>query len=332
VARFECIGELSNLEEAISLYLHAASALISPIRTRFRASQKWISCARRICHRSLLHAYSTAISLLPELAWIGLSLTHRYNELMRAADVVWEAAAAALDSGLPEIAVKWLEQGRSIVWGELFQLRGSYEELSSAHPAHARRLRGLSVALDHASATREKSLSALLEQTPSIAHGVAESLQQEADKHRMLAIERNKLLQEIRGFPRFEQFLLRKEFFQLRASAHSGPVVILNAAESRCDALIVLADVDHVIHVPLPTFTFQRSAGLQKLLEKLLGHARLICCDDREGKSTTRGCVGWEPLLSTLWTGVVKLVLDALAFSVRHVVSLGFIPDPCICL
>ena len=108
-------------------------------------------------------------------------------------------------------------------------------------------------------------------------------MQQEADGHRMLAIKRDTLLQTIRGLRGFKQFLLRKEFSQLRASAHSGPVVILNAAESRCDALIVLADVDHVIHVPLPTFTFQRSAGLQKMLEKLLGHARGIPCDDREG-------------------------------------------------
>ena len=327
ITRYERLGELSDLEQAISLYLHAASAPIGPIKVRFHASQKWISCARRIRHRSLLHAYSIAISLLPELAWIGLSLTHRYSELTRGANVVREAAAAALDFGLPETAVEWLEQGRSIVWGELFQLRSSYEQLSFAHPDHAHRLRELSAELEHASATREKSLSALSDQTQSAAHHVTESLQQEADRHRTLAIERDKLLQEIRGFPGFEQFLLHKEFSQLRASAHSGPVVILNAAKSRCDALIVLADVDHVIHVPLPDFTFQRSAGLQKMLEKLLGHTRVIRCDDREGKSATLGWVNWESLLSTLWNGVVKPALDALAFSVRHVMSLEFITD-----
>ena len=331
VTRFKHLGELTDLEQAISLYLHAASAPTGPISVRFRASQKWISCARHIHHHSLLHAYSIAISLLPELAWIGFSLTHRYDELMRGANVVREAAASALDSGFPETAVEWLEQGRSIVWGELFQLRGSYEQLSSAHPDHAHRLRELSVALEHASATREKSLSALSEQTRSAARGVSASLQQEADRHRTLAVERDRLLQEIRGFPGFERFLLRKAFSQLRASAHSGPVVILNAAESRCDALIVLADVDHVIHVPLPTFTFQRSAGLQKLLEKLLGHARVVQCDDREGKSVPRGGVSWESILSTLWNGVVKPVLDALAFTVRDVVSFEFIPDPFIC-
>ena len=255
--------------------------------------------------------------------YIFMLLPHRYNELLRGANVVREAAAAALDLGLSETAVEWLEQGRSIVWGELFQLRSSYEELTSAHPHHAHRLRELSAALEHASATREKSLSTLLEPTQSAVHPTIVSLQQEADGHRMLAIERDKLLQTIRGLSGFERFLLHKDFSQLRASAHSGPVVILNAAENRCDALIVVAQVDHVIHVPLPTFTLQRSAGLQKMLETLLGHAR---CDDREGKSAIRGCVSWEPLLSSLWNGVVKPVLDALAFSVRDVVSPEFVP------
>ena len=176
--------------------------------------------------------------------------------------------------------------------GEQFQLRSSFEELSSTHPDHAHRLRELSTALEHASTTREKSLSTPLEQTRSAAHRVTESLQEEAGRHRSLAIERDKLLQEIRGFPGFEQSLLRKEFSQLRALAHSGPTVILNAAEDRCNALIVLADVDHAIHVPLSTFTFQRSAGLQNMLEKLLGDARVTRCDDREGKSATRGQLG----------------------------------------
>ncbi|KAI9569442.1 CHAT domain-containing protein [Boletus coccyginus] len=314
-ARSGYLGDLNDVEQAISLYSHAASAPVGPTRIRFHASRKWISCARQIHHPSLLDACSVAIALLPQLAWIGLSLSHRYYELMRGADVVREAAAAALDSGLAEIAVEWLEQGRSIVWGELFQLRSAYEELSSAYPDHARRLQQLGAALEHAGATREKSLSALSERAPSAVHYATEFLQQEADRHRALAIERDKLLHEIRSFPGFGRFLLHKEFSRLQASAHSGPVVIINATENRCDALIVLADVDRVIHVPLPSFSFTRSANLQNVLGRLLGHARVIRFDERMGKGATRGGISWESLLSTLWNSVVKPVLDALAFS-----------------
>ncbi|KAG6376816.1 hypothetical protein JVT61DRAFT_1842 [Boletus reticuloceps] len=311
ITRFERLGELSDLKHAISLYSHAASVPIGLISVRFRASRKWILCARRMRHPSLLHAHSIAINLLPQLAWIGLSLTHRYAELEQGADVVREAAAAALDSGFPELAVEWLEQGRSIVWGELLQLRGSYEQLSSAHPDHARRLRELSAALDDAGATREKPLSTFSESTDDAIHRATQTLQQLADTHRTLAIERDKLLQEIRRLPGFNRFLLQKDFSQLRASAHSGPVVVLNAAEHRCDALIVLANVDHVIHVPLPNFTFQRSTDLQGILKSFLRNALV----ERTGQIERWDHGTWESFLSPLWKCVVEPVMGALAFS-----------------
>ncbi|KAF8433234.1 CHAT domain-containing protein [Boletus edulis BED1] len=309
-ARFLRLGELRDLEAAISLYSHAASVSIGPISDRFSASRNWILCAPRIHHPSLLRAYSIAINLLPQLAWIGLSLTHRYAELRRGVDVR-EAAAAALDSGFPELAVEWLEQGRSIVWGELLQLRGSYEQLSSAHPDHAHRLRELSAALDDAGATREKPLSTFSESTDDPIHRATQTLQQVVDTHRTLAIERDKLLQDIRRLPDFNRFLLPKDFSQLRASAHSGPVVVLNAAERRCDALIVLANVDHVIHVPLPNFTFQRSIDLQGILKSFL-RCTLV---ERTGQVERWDRGTWETFLSPLWKCVVEPVMDALAFS-----------------
>ncbi|KAF8548819.1 hypothetical protein OG21DRAFT_1422363, partial [Imleria badia] len=324
-ARFDQFGEPSDLARAISLYSQAACDSVGPIINRFHASHKWILCARSQRHQSLLHAYSTAIALLPQLAWIGLPLLRRYSLLVQGADVVREAAAAALDSGCPEAAVEWLEEGRSIVWGELFQLRSTYEELSSVHPVHARRLQELSAALEHVSATHERALSLPSEETPtqSPRHSATQtqSLEQDTEKHRALAIKRDKLLQEIRGLPGFERFLIHKEFSQLRASAHSGPVVILNAAQYRCDALIVLAESENVIHVPLSGFTLKRFGVLQKSLDSLLGSARAILPDDRGGFPASRHDFSWESILSTLWKGVVKPVLDTLGLSVRDVLG-----------
>ena len=330
--RFERLGEPSDLEQALLLYSQAACASLGPTTTRFHASRQWILCARTLRHPSLLDAYSYAIGLLPQLAWIGFSLTDRYRELVQGADVVREAAAAALDAGHPETAVEWLEQGRSIVWGELFQLRSSYEELSSVYPEKAHRLRQLSTALEHAGAARERSLSSLSEQAQNPDSRATVSLEQEVDRHRILAIERDELLQEIRSFPGFERFLLNKEFSQIRASAHSGPVAILNAAKSHCDALIVLAELDHVIHVPLASMTLERSQGLQNTVKNLLGPTRVVPGDERVGKPATRVCINWESVLSTLWNSVVKPVLDALNFSVRNIDLPEFIADTSICV
>ena len=70
---------------------------------------------------------------------------------------------------------------------------------------------------------------------------------------------------------------------------------MLNAAETRCDALILFADVDHVIHVPLPGFDFQRATRLQNTVQALLGHARVTRLDDRKGKLSTGGVAAGNP-------------------------------------
>lgn len=114
-------------------------------------------------------------------------------------------------------------------------------------------------------------------------HHTTESLQQEATNHRRHAIERDQLLRDMRRLPGSECFLLHKEFSQLCASVHSGPVVFLNAAKTRCNALIILADVDHVIHAPLSHFTPGQLKDLQSFLNNLVDHARAVPHDDGEG-------------------------------------------------
>ena len=166
--------------------------------------------------------------------------------------------------------------------------------MSSTYPDHARRLSELSAELDQASGTHEKSLSGLLEHARDLVHYITEYPRQAADKHRSLAIERDNLLQEIRHLPGYDQFLRRKQFCHLRASAHSGPVVILNAAETRCDALVVIADLDRVIHIPLTNLTFEQSTHLQNTTKNFVREARA----GREARPVRDN---WVPTLSILY-------------------------------
>ena len=151
-----------------------------------------------------------------------------------------------------------------------------------------------SAELDQASGTHEKSLSGLLEHTRDLVHYITEHPRQAADKHRSLAIERDNLLQEIRHLPGYDQFLRRKQFCHLRASAHSGPVVILNAAETRCDALVVIADLDRVIHIPLTNLTFKQSTHLQNTMKNFVREARA-------GRGARPVRDNWVPTLSILY-------------------------------
>ena len=104
----------------------------------------------------------------------------------------------------------------------------------------------LSIALEHASSTLQK-YSSLSEQPQSIKCRAEESSEYEADRHRMLTIERDKLPVEIWGF------LVSGDSSCTESSLGSElqPVDILNAAESRHDALVVRVDIHHVIRVLL---------------------------------------------------------------------------------
>ena len=70
--------------------------------------------------------------------------------------------------------------------------------------------------------------------------------------------------------------------------------VLLNAAENRYDGLIVLAEANHAIHVPLTNFSLEQSAGLQNTLQGFL-------CRARKGRPVPLDGVRWESFLSPLW-------------------------------
>ncbi|KAJ7819429.1 CHAT domain-containing protein [Mycena leptocephala] len=172
-----------------------------------------------------MDAYHVALDLLPELAWLGLSIGDRHHHLLKAGKVVRDGAAVAIASGQPEKAVEWLEQGRSVIW----------------------------------------------------------------DRAHRNAHERGELLKEIRQLEGFERFLLPKTISELSAAAQEGPVVILNIADDKCDALVLVPGLDDdVLHVPLKDFKPEFAGGMAQSLSHLWGG---------------------------LWTQVVKPVLDALAIT-----------------
>ena len=80
----------------------------------------------------ILDAYSTLIDLLPRVVWLGRTVEQRYQDISSIGDAVAEAAAAAISLGEPNLALEWLEQGRSIVWGQILQLRTPLGDLRQA--------------------------------------------------------------------------------------------------------------------------------------------------------------------------------------------------------
>ena len=308
LCHFEHLGDSPTLDQAIFHFTSAACSSTGTASIRFKASSMWAQCAWLSQHSSLLEAYKLALDLLPKLAWLGLPIHDRHHGLNFCGNVVNDAAAAAIKFGEYGTAIEWLEQGRSIVWGELLQLRTPVDELHKQSPALAAHLSQLSKELEQTSARDDLQVVDGCNQ---------QSLEKVAQRHHQLALEWEELVKEVRMMPSFERFLLPKTLSQLQFAAHSGPVVVLNTSKIQCDALILMPDLDDVLHLPLPDFTFKQAQELQHSLKFVLDNgraAKLVHIDGQPRDINTE----FEKILSKLWLHVVKPVLDILAFTVCH--------------
>ncbi|KAJ7835224.1 CHAT domain-containing protein [Mycena leptocephala] len=303
--RFERLGDHAALQNTISVYALAARSTTGPAHIRFYAASKWAEHAKIGDNSSPMDAYHVALELLPELAWLGLSISDRHHHLLKAGKVVRDGAAVAITSDQLEKAVEWLEQGRSVIWGQFLNLRSPADALKHCHPTLAHRLVSLSAQLER-SATRTTMESSQNAPQPS--------LESVADRAQRNARERGELLKEIRQLEGFERFLLPKTISELSAAAQEGPVVILNPAHNQCDALVLIPGLDgEVMHVPLNDFEPESAGSMAQALGDLVGRSERLVMT-REGQVNPEDEFAHN--LSQLWKGVVKPVLDALAITV----------------
>ncbi|KAJ7906917.1 CHAT domain-containing protein [Mycena leptocephala] len=314
--RFEQLGDPQDLQQLLFHYTSAACSATGPAWVRFEAAKSWAKYAHIHQPSSVLHAYTTAIELLPELAWLGLSITDRHHHLEQAGQVVRDAASAAIAVHEYQQAVEWLDQGRSIIWGQLLNLRTPVDELRKSHPDLADQL---------------VSLSTLLETAGTRSNGVADpdaikpqSLQSIAQRSHAHALQRNGVLQQIRELPQFERFLLSKPISELSQAAKMGPIAILTISAYGCDALILMPGLaDEVIHVPLSDFTVHEAEAFTKSLASIVGTPGR---NDRlhgspEGEMAPEDTV--SRILSELWFKIVHPVLNALAITTPVSEDLG---------
>jgi len=143
------------------------------------------------------------------------------------------------------------------------------------------------------------------------------TMEQVAQHHRRLAKEWETLVKRAQSIPGFEDFLRPKKLVQLWRAAQAGPVVVANVDKHRCDALVLMAGLDEVIHIPLDCFSYEKADKLHQSLNELLSAARVRTGDTRHMKclpNTTSA--NFSSILSDTWSYVVKPVLDVLALSV----------------
>jgi hypothetical protein len=244
-------------------------------------------------------AYTVALGILPELSWLGSSIRDRHHQMAAVGKVVRDAVGTAINAHQYNKAVEWLEQGRSVIWGQILELRTPVDALKQTHLELAEKFLLLSAQLEDAG-TRGHSLQREPLDSGGQYHGVAHA--------------RNLLLKEIRALPHFNRFLLPKTMSALFSAAERGPVVILSTSSwGTCDALVLMPGLDsEVLRIDLPAFTMQYAETLEETLRRLLREGGRGM--KREGKMAPEA--EFADILAELWERIAKPVLVGIGYNV----------------
>jgi hypothetical protein len=221
-------AEVEGLRNEALAALSAASAVeAAPSLLRATAAQRYAALAEDAGDpTAALQGYTTAIELLDLVAWHGMDPDDQARLLTRFAGLAGAAAACAIGAGRPERAVELLEYGRGVLLTRVRDARVSLDRLREREPALADRLAEVQSLLDGASA-----------------NGVPE-------RRHETAVQRREVLADIRRVPGFADFLRPPVFADLARAADRGPVVLVNVAGRRCDALVLDGGEVRVVSLP----------------------------------------------------------------------------------
>lgn len=321
-------GSPEDLEASIAMFKSAATCSRGPLRIKIRSAMLW---ARHLSQRDpqspeVTLALDTAIRLIPLMAGLDRRVQIRYWEIRGASAVALEAAALACRLDISDKAVEWLEQGRCLVWSQLSALSMPLDDLRQYDTALAERLTDVAHKLQTAGSWREMS-------SFDMALSEKISAEDEALAHSDLANEWERLLLTARAIPGFETFLLPSPCSSLlQYLPTSGPVIVINVDETRCDAIALVHGLDEPLHIPLPDFSLERAKQYRRDLHTKLVELGLSARGEESDVCTLNGTSSRPAgkyrrkkqveghivhnILRDLWDLVVKPVLDALGFSV----------------
>jgi tetratricopeptide (TPR) repeat protein len=292
LARFDAAGDYRDRQEAAGALRVAYTSATGPAQAQIQAAWAFADTAVRSGNfQEAVTAFQVAVDLLPQVAPLSLGRGDRERRLGRLLGLGSEAAAAALSAGHAGLAAELLEHARGILLGEALAVRHGIDDLAG-------RERGLADAFQR-----------LLHAQQVLSYDDDPAA---ADRRRQLATEWDGLVGQIRALPGFEGFLRRPRVADLRREAEAGPIIMVNIASHRSDALILTSDPRAPVRVvPLPGVT---PATLTGQVNDFLGalSAMDVAGSPAEANAAQRAV---EETLAWTWDAIAGPVLDALGIT-----------------
>jgi tetratricopeptide (TPR) repeat protein len=269
--RFERSGMLEDLDRAVDVFREAAEVGSAPVLVRAAAARQWgRSAVRGQKWAEAAEGFSSAVGLMGLVASRGLEQADQEFRLGQLAGLGSEAAAACVQAGQPGRAVELFEQGRGVLFSQALDVRTDLSYLADAYPLLA---------------------EAFVRWRDEFDRHVA------ADQRRVAA-EFERVLSEIRALPGFKKFLAPRPVEDLMSAAAEGPVVLINVAPLRSDALILTTDRVDVLALD--------GVDSKGVLER--ARVLLDAIDNEDDDATSEG-LGW------LWDKITGPVLEHLGYA-----------------
>ncbi|WBB50005.1 CHAT domain-containing protein [Verrucosispora sp. WMMA2044] len=307
-----------DLAEAIGALREAAAIEAAPSLLRAVAARRYAALAAEAGDLpAALAGYTTAIELLDLVAWHGMDLDDQGRLLGQFPGLAGDAAAVAIALDRPQRAVELLEYGRGVLLTRAHDAGADLAALRARAPHLAERLAATQAALDRlvpvAGPTGPAPLGGPTAAVLAVAVRPADDEPGVGSERRHeLAVQRREVLAEIRQLPDFGRFLRPPPFADLARAGEDGPVVLVNVADRRCDALLVSGG--RVTTVPLPELSL---GELQvRAAYFLTGLAEVTAPVGDPGPEAQRRRAAFRrripETLDWLWRVVAAPVLDAL--------------------
>ncbi|KAG1734893.1 CHAT domain-containing protein [Suillus paluster] len=278
-------GLSSDLDTAFGIYLQLSEVSHAASRNDLYAVKSWAASAEQLEHDSALLAYQTALRFLDKLVAVLSSSSHHFDAVREAtSSLAMDAFSCSVRHGALTTAVELVEQGRAVFWTQLARFRTPLDELSASSDT------------GKALAEEFKRLSFRLRDA------FEDSTQDRTSQIREVTAQWNDVVSRIRMRPDFSRFLLPPLFSDLQKAAEEGPVIIVNASQYSCDALIILSAQDPV-HVPLDI----ARADVSELSSEFQSLAEGVGSSDHQ-----LGLQKFVSVLRKLWLHIVGPVVQAL--------------------
>ncbi|KAJ7229358.1 CHAT domain-containing protein, partial [Mycena rebaudengoi] len=284
--RYDRSGDVKDLEAALSSYSNSFQSNTLDLVKSWHSAFDWASLAKEHRPSDIPKAYSAAFNLLPEILWIGSSVSVRQdvNRRFNVSQATSDAIAACIDSLNLQLAIELLEQGLGTTFQQLLQLKINLDFLPQGE---AEKLKLLSVELYSGNALHPQRVAA----------------------------NRNTLINEIRNRPGLENFLRPKPYSDLCQVSQHGPIIILNSHLDHCDSIILLNPTSDPLHIALPSVSVDHLKAQKSLLRDLIKGRNVRSREPPPARlyGYQEGIeLGMDGFLSWVWTCIVQPIYVAL--------------------